>query len=57
MFIPSQVDTRKVFTHEGGKLIQAEVQDIHKTNNRVSHVDTDQGGVDCSRAVITLDLF
>lgn len=47
----------KVFIHEGGKLIQAEVQDIHKANNRVSHIDTDQGRFECSRAVITSGIW
>ncbi|MFT5045346.1 MAG: glycine/D-amino acid oxidase-like deaminating enzyme [Porticoccaceae bacterium] len=47
----------KVFTDEGGKLVQAEVQDIHKTNGRVSHVDTDHGSFDCSRAVITSGIW
>jgi D-amino-acid dehydrogenase len=47
----------KVFTDEGGRFVQAEVQDIHKTNNRVSHIDTDKGRFDCSRAVITSGIW
>lgn len=45
------------FTKSGGKFVQAEVCDLHKTGGRISHIDTDKGSFECSHAVITAGIW
>lgn len=47
----------KHFTVNGGKLINAEVLDIVKTNGRVSNVVTTEQSIDCSYAVVTAGIW
>jgi glycine/D-amino acid oxidase-like deaminating enzyme len=47
----------KYFTKKGGKFIQAEVRDLHKIDGRISHIETDKGSFECSRAVITAGIW
>ena len=45
------------FTDNGGQFIQTEVKDLHKSEGRVSHINTDQGAFACSHAVITAGIW
>lgn len=45
------------FTDNGGQFIQTQVQDFHKSDGHITHIDTDQGRFDCSHAVITAGIW
>ena len=47
----------QLFEDEGGRFVQATVQDIVKADGRVSHVETDQGRFDCSEVVVTAGIW
>lgn len=47
----------KHFVEQGGQFVQAEVQDFHKTNGRITRIDTSEGAFDCSHAVVTAGIW
>ena len=45
------------FVHEGGKFIQATVQDFKRSNGKIIAIQTDQGDFDCDNAVVTSGIW
>ncbi len=45
------------FASQGGKIVQAEVRDLHKTDGKVDQVLTDVGAFDCSEVVISAGIW
>ena len=45
------------FIKNGGQFIQAEVQNFHKSDGYISHIDTDKGAFECSHAVVTAGIW
>lgn len=41
----------------GGQVLQAELQDIHRTQGRVTRIDTTQGSFDCDRLIVTAGIW
>jgi len=47
----------QLFTENGGVFMQTEVRDVQQNEGRVSHIETEQGRVDCDYAVITAGIW
>lgn len=47
----------RLFTDNGGTFVQAEVRDFNMENGHITRIDTDQGGFDCRKAVITAGIW